>query len=57
MVNMKGETYNYSWAEKAPDKIDKPAKANIEYINTNSKSKRFLIVSDEPFEMDGKSYD
>ena len=57
MVNMKGETYNYSWAEKAPDKIDKPAKANIEYINTKSKAKPFLIVSDEPFEMDGKSYD
>jgi hypothetical protein len=57
MVNMKGETYTYSWAEKAPDKIDQPAKANIEYINTKSKAKPFLIVSDEPFELNGKSYD
>ena len=57
MVNMKGETYTYSWAEKAPDKIDQPAKANIEYINTKSKAKPFLIVSDEPFELNGKLYD
>jgi hypothetical protein len=57
MANMKGETYTYSWAEKAPDKIDQPAKANIEYINTKSKAKPFLIVSDEPFELNGKSYD
>jgi len=46
MVNMEGETHTYSWAENAPQEIDKPVNANIEYINIKSRHKPFLIVSD-----------
>jgi hypothetical protein len=47
MVNMKGETWTYSWAEGAPAAIDRPAKANIEVINLKSSKKPFLVVSDD----------
>jgi hypothetical protein len=46
MVNMKGEAHTYSWAQSAPEKVDQPAGANIEIINTKSRAKPFLIVSD-----------
>ncbi len=48
LVNMEGETHTYSWLPKAPDKLDKPANPNIQLVNTKSKAKPFLIVSDAP---------
>ena len=49
LVNMQGESHTYSWVPKAPRKLDKPAKANIQIVNTKSKAKPFIIVSDKPF--------
>jgi hypothetical protein len=46
MMNMKGETHTYSWAEGAPDVIDKPAHFNIQFINLKSKSRPFIIVNE-----------
>jgi hypothetical protein len=48
LMNMKGEIFKYSWVEKAPDYLDKPIGANIEYINLKSTYKPFAIVSDSP---------
>jgi hypothetical protein len=47
MVNMAGETHTYSWAEDFPNAIDQPQNANIEYINTKSEARPFLVVSDK----------
>jgi len=46
MVNMKGETHTYSWIDGPPNKIDKPEKFNIQFVNLKSKSKPFLIVNE-----------
>jgi len=54
MVNMKGQSHTYSWAEGPPDKINKPENANIEYINIKSKHKPFLIVSPKPWRKGAK---
>lgn len=48
LLNMNGEKVSYSWADQAPKSIDKPEKANIEYINLKSEYKPFIIVSDAP---------
>jgi hypothetical protein len=56
MANLRGESHTYSWAEHAPDKLTLPAQADIEIINTKSKAKPFLIVSDEPFELYGQAH-
>jgi hypothetical protein len=56
MANLRGEAHTYSWAEHAPDHLLQPAQANIEIINTKSKAKPFLIVSDEPFELYGQAH-
>lgn len=56
MINLRGESHRYSWAERPPDKLDQPAQANIEVINTKSRARPFLIVSDEPFEEYGLSH-
>jgi hypothetical protein len=49
MVNQAGEVHDYSWIHGAPVSIDKPAQANIEIVNTKSRARPFLIVSDERF--------
>jgi hypothetical protein len=46
MMNMNGETHTYSWAEGAPEKIDKPEKANIQFVNLKSKAIPFVIVNE-----------
>ncbi len=46
MVNMKGETHTYSWADGPPEKIDQPENFNIQFVNLKSKSKPFLIVNE-----------
>jgi hypothetical protein len=46
MMNMKGDTYTYSWQNGPPEKIDKPEGYNIEFINLKSKSIPFIIVNE-----------
>lgn len=46
MMNMKGETHTYSWANGAPMEIDKPDKYNIQFINLKSKSIPFVVVNE-----------
>ncbi len=49
MLNMDGASHTYSWADGPPEKIALPPQANIEVINTKSRAKPFVIVSDKPF--------
>ncbi|MHC4255793.1 MAG: LamG domain-containing protein [Planctomycetota bacterium] len=51
MVNMQGESHTYSWLPQVPKRFDKPANLNIQIVNTKSKAKPFLIVSDKPFKI------
>jgi len=46
MVNMRGESQTYSWADGAPEVIDKPDHFNIQLINLKSKNRPFIIVSE-----------
>jgi hypothetical protein len=46
MVNMKGETHSYSWAEGPPEALDKPSGANIQFVNLKSKSIPFVVVNE-----------
>ena len=58
VVNMEGETYTYSWADGPPvierstrlEHLKKLSFPNIQRVNTKSKAKPFLIVSDGAFE-------
>jgi hypothetical protein len=56
LANLRGEAHTYSWAEHAPNQLAEPAQANIEIINTKSKARPFLIVSDEPFTEYGQAH-
>lgn len=56
MVNMRGERADYTWADRTPDRIDRPANANIEVINVRAKARPFLVVSDQPFELHGEQH-
>jgi len=58
IVNMEGRTYTHSWAD-GPSELEKNASMellaelsypNIQLVNTKSKAKPFLIVSDKAFE-------
>jgi hypothetical protein len=44
LANMKGETETYSWA-KPPQRVDRPADANIQVVNLKSTWKPFQIIS------------
>jgi hypothetical protein len=46
MMNMKGETHTYSWANGAPMEIDKPDNYNIQFINLKSNSIPFVVVNE-----------
>jgi hypothetical protein len=49
LVNMQGESHTYSWLPQVSRQLDKPDSRNIQIVNTKSKAKPFLIVSDKPF--------
>lgn len=58
IVNMEGQTYTHSWAD-GPSELEKRSQLsllvklsfpNIQRVNTKSKAKPFLIVSDKAFE-------
>jgi len=46
MMNMKGETHTYSWADGAPESIDQPENFNMQFINLKSKAIPFIIVNE-----------
>ncbi|MCD6332368.1 MAG: LamG domain-containing protein [Bacteroidales bacterium] len=50
LVNMKGQTHDYSWRHDLPVEMKEPAVANIHVVNLKSRYKPFYIVSPEPFE-------
>lgn len=53
LVDLKGETYTYSWKNGIPIEADKrgnvnlPANVSIQLVNTKSEYKPFLVVSPE----------
>lgn len=55
-ANLEGEEHVYSWAQGPPEKIDLPARANIEVINVKSAARPFLVVSDAPFAAYGEPH-
>ncbi len=57
LMNMAGETHDYSWRNDLPIKMEKPAKANIHVVNFKSEYKPFYIVSPDPFESKEGKYD
>ena len=50
LVNMAGESKQYSWRNNLPVEMKEPEKANIHVVNLKSRYKPFYIVSPEPFE-------
>lgn len=50
LVNMAGETHDYSWRNNLPIEMKQPEKANIHVVNFKSEYKPFFIVSPDPFE-------
>jgi len=57
LVNMRGETHDYSWRNNLPIEMKEPAGANIHVVNLKSRFKPFYIVSPEPFESVEGKYD
>lgn len=57
LVNMQGESHDYSWRNNLPIKMEQPEKANIHVVNFKSKYKPFYIVSPEPFESKEGKYE
>jgi len=57
LVNMKGETSDYSWRNNLPVEMKEPEKANIHVVNFKSEYKPFYIISPEPFESAEGKYD
>jgi len=55
LVNMKGETANYTWDEKLKLEMPKPKGANMSFVNLKSAYKPFFIISPNPVEtVEGK---
>ena len=50
LVNMDGESHQYSWRNNLPVEMKEPEKANIHVVNLKGKYKPFYIISPEPFE-------
>lgn len=48
LVNMKGETKDYSWHDDIKVEMPEPEGANISYVNLKSQYKPFFILSDGP---------
>jgi hypothetical protein len=48
LVNMKGETMNYTWDEKLEVEMPLPKGANMSLVNLKSAYKPFIIVSPNP---------
>jgi hypothetical protein len=44
LVNMKGQSYTYSWEHTWPDEFDRPANGNIQVINLKGETRPFSIV-------------
>jgi len=57
LLNMKGESRDYSWRQNLPVEMKEPKGANIHLVNLKSKFKPFYIVSPEPFESKEGKYD
>ncbi|KKK42523.1 hypothetical protein LCGC14_1100770 [marine sediment metagenome] len=55
-MNMKGESYTYSWEIASPKFFLGPKNKNIEIINTKSERVPFLIVPDGPCVVAGKEF-
>jgi hypothetical protein len=47
LANIDGESHTYSWAERAPRRLDEPKNANIHLVNTKSKYRTFAVVTPE----------
>jgi hypothetical protein len=55
LVNMKGETADYTWDEKLKVEMPEPHGANMSYVNLKSTNRPFIIVSPNPVEtVEGK---
>ena len=50
LVNMAGESHDYSWRNELPIEMEKPDKANIHVVNFKSEYKPFYIIPPDPFE-------
>jgi len=57
LVNMAGESHDYSWRNNLPVALKDPRKANIHVVNLKGAYKPFYIVSPEPFESAEGKYD
>lgn len=47
LVNRQGESQNYSWGQATPGQAALPSHATIQLVNTKSKYKPFLVVSEQ----------
>ena len=55
LVNMKGETADYTWDEKLKVEMPEPRGANMSFVNLKSANRPFIIVSPNPVEtVEGK---
>jgi len=57
LINMRGESHNYSWRTDLPLEMKEPAAANIHVVNLKSRFKPFYIVNPEPFETKEGKYE
>ena len=48
LVNMKGETADYTWDEKLQVEMPEPRGANMSFVNLKSANRPFIIVSPNP---------
>jgi hypothetical protein len=57
LINMRGESHNYSWRTDLPLEMKEPAGANIHVVNLKSRLKPFYVVDPGPFETKEGKYE
>jgi hypothetical protein len=57
LINMRGESHDYSWRAHLPVELKEPAAANIHVVNLKSRLKPFYVVDPGPFETKEGKYE